>query len=149
MNLGSNPRPCRPLLMVEAANPEWTSVPLVGWNMARAIAQRTNAHMVTHVRNRDAILRAGLVDASGGLLVACAPDSVGDVLHTPYQSRRYAGGVPSIEPHRGFCGQVIVHSYESYALIIDVSGRPNRAPVEFAREYGVMRIDDGATAKKN
>ena len=64
MNLGSNPRTWRPLLMVEAANPEWTSVPLVGWKMARAIAQRTNAHMVTHVRNRAAILRAGLVEGT-------------------------------------------------------------------------------------
>lgn len=58
----SRSAPYRPLLIAEAANPEWTSVPLVGWNIARAIAKRTNAHLVTHVRNRDAILRAGLVE---------------------------------------------------------------------------------------
>jgi phosphatidyl-myo-inositol dimannoside synthase len=52
----------RPLLIAEAANPEWTSVPLVGWNLAHAIMQRTNALLVTQVRNRDALLRAGLIE---------------------------------------------------------------------------------------
>ena len=56
----SRSREYRPLLIAEAANPEWASVPLVGWNLARAIARITKAHLITHVRNRDAILRAGL-----------------------------------------------------------------------------------------
>ncbi len=51
----------RPLLLAEAANPEWQSVPLVGWSHARAITERLpGAHLVTHIRNRAAILRAGL-----------------------------------------------------------------------------------------
>ena len=49
--------PIRALLIAEACNPTWTSVPLVGYNLARALAGRPDLKvtLVTHVRNRDGI----------------------------------------------------------------------------------------------
>jgi glycosyltransferase involved in cell wall biosynthesis len=37
-------------------------VPLVGWSLSRALAKITDAHLVTHVRNRGALLRAGMAE---------------------------------------------------------------------------------------
>src|SRR5215472_15842929 len=55
---GGPPRP-RVLVIAELANPDWESVPLVGWSHWKALSRVVDGHLVTHVRNRENILKAG------------------------------------------------------------------------------------------
>ncbi|MBI1367679.1 MAG: glycosyltransferase [Planctomycetes bacterium] len=52
----------RVLIIAEQANPEQVSVPLEGWCHYQAVRRRCNAHLVTQIRNREAVERAGLTD---------------------------------------------------------------------------------------
>jgi glycosyltransferase involved in cell wall biosynthesis len=52
-------RRLRVLVIAELANPDWESVPLVGWSHWRALSKVVDGHLVTQVRNRENIVKAG------------------------------------------------------------------------------------------
>jgi len=47
-------KPLRILILSEQNNPDWISVPLVGYRHSEALARRHHVHLVTHVRNKPA-----------------------------------------------------------------------------------------------
>ena len=71
-------RTLRVMLVAELCNPEWVSVPLVGWSHARAIGRLpgVSALIVTHARSREAFLRAGLREGADADFVCIDNDHV-------------------------------------------------------------------------
>lgn len=50
----------RPLILADDCNPEWPSLPVVGFKTARAIANHCDALVVTQIRNKPNLLKHGL-----------------------------------------------------------------------------------------
>jgi len=59
--IAPRPQAKRPriLVLAEIANPDMVSVPLVAWCIAEALSRRADIHLVTHIRNREAIIALG------------------------------------------------------------------------------------------
>lgn len=55
--------PHRVLILAESCNPQWPSLPIVGYKYARALARTAEVTLVTHVRNRENIEAAGDIGA--------------------------------------------------------------------------------------
>ena len=55
-------RRLRVLVIADSCNPEWESVPLVGWSHYHALTELVDTHLVTRNWNRPALDRAGLVE---------------------------------------------------------------------------------------
>lgn len=52
-------RRIRALILAETSNPDWVSVPLVGWSHGLALSKVADVHVVTQVRNVEGFHRAG------------------------------------------------------------------------------------------
>jgi len=50
------------LVLAESANPESSSASLIGWSLSQALRGLADVYVVTHLRNRDALLRAGWIE---------------------------------------------------------------------------------------
>ncbi len=60
----STKKKLRVLVIAEAANPELTSVALIGYSLGQALAKVCDAHLVTESRNEGSLLKAGVDPAS-------------------------------------------------------------------------------------
>ncbi len=59
---GAPGRRLRVLVIADSCNPEWESVPLVGWSHYHALTELVDTHLITRNWNRPALDRAGLVE---------------------------------------------------------------------------------------
>jgi glycosyltransferase involved in cell wall biosynthesis len=53
-------KPLRVLIIAEAANPDLTSVALIGYSLSQALGEVCEAHLVTESRNQESLLNAGV-----------------------------------------------------------------------------------------
>lgn len=53
----------RILLLADDCNPQWPSLPIVGYKAAKALAEKVEVVVATHVRNGDNIEQAGFGSA--------------------------------------------------------------------------------------
>ena len=51
------------LIMAEQCNPEWPSLPIVGYKASKALAELIECTVVTHIRNKENIEKAGFGNA--------------------------------------------------------------------------------------
>jgi glycosyltransferase involved in cell wall biosynthesis len=133
-NRSNRYRPYRVLIIAEAANPEWTSVPLIGWSLSCALAKVVDVHVVTQVRNRGAIVRAGM--AEGRDFTAIDNERVAAPLYKLSQALRGGAGkgwttmtaVSSLayysfelEMWRQFSGRIAAHEFNLVHRITPLS----------------------------
>jgi glycosyltransferase involved in cell wall biosynthesis len=69
----------RVLVIAESANPDWSSVALIGWSLSRALLEHVDGHVVTHIENRDALRKMGWTE--GREFTAIDPGAIEDPIN--------------------------------------------------------------------
>ena len=87
-----NDRRLRVLLLAEKANPNWISVPFVGWTHVQAIARFADVHLVTHERNRENILARGFSAERVSFVAAGVIERVASRIAQRLEGRGAMGG---------------------------------------------------------